>query len=577
MSGSPVSLWRSPLNGVLERVGEALVSLPFYRATRHFRSPFAAKPARALLASPPDAWPGNAARGADLLRGEFRFAGAIVQAAPEALKPPYIVTLPSAPWSPANAGTGWLAALHGFAWLDDIQAADGDAAKRTARGYLAGWLRARGRFPATAWSADVSGRRLSNWITHFEFLCSGIDEAFRYWLSYELMGEARHLARSFHFAPPGAGRLSAVKGMIYAACCLPGRRHTLDYWLKRLTAELDRQVLSDGGHVDRNPSRIFTIFRDLVDIERLLKNVGREAPQRLTDAIARMAAMLRNLRHGDGGLALFHGATEMTAPQIDLALARADLAVGAAQALGESGFQRMGAGRVIVLVDAGRPPTAWGATPHAGTLAFEMSVGRHRLVTNVGAAITDNRDWQRAERATAAHSTLTVDNVNSSEILDSGAIRRIPRDVACERNESVDGIWIDMSHDGYQPLFGLRVRRRLFLSADGNDLRGEDALEQAQAARRRARRFAVRFHLHPQVKASLAEDPNQVLLRLPNGEGWRLRARGGRLSLAESIYLGQAGTRLPTEQIVIENEMPESAGAGALAQVQWALKKIEGS
>ena len=576
MSGSSVSLWRAPGSWARVHMGAALVSLPYYRATRHIKSPFAAKPARALNTPPPDPWPGDAARGEDLMRGEMRFAGMIVQAPPEALKPPYIVTLPSAPWDPANAGPGWLAGLHGFAWLDDISAVASDPARRAARGYLVGWLRARGRFPAVAWRGDVSGRRLVSWITHFEFLCNGIDEAFRYWLTYELMGEARHLSRTLVFAPMGAGRLAAVKGLIYAACCLPGRRHTLERWVRVLDAELERQVMADGGHVDRNPSRHLAILCDLVDIKMLLGRAGRTVPPRLADAIARMAAMLRSLRHGDGGLALFNGGNEETSARIDLALARADVAPGLAAPPGSSGFQRLAAGRVTVVVDAGPPPAASGATPHAGTLSFEFSIGRHRLITNVGAALTDNRDWLQAQGATAAHSTLTVDDVNSSEILATGHLGRHPRAVDCQRNESEDGIWLDAAHDGYGPIFGLRHRRRLFLSADGDDLRGEDVLESVGAPRRRPRRFVVRFHLHPQAKASLAEDPSQVLLRLPSGEGWRLRVRGGRVSLAESIYLGQPGKRSPSEQIVIENELPAEGNAQGAIQVQWALKKIEG-
>ncbi|MFO1190094.1 MAG: heparinase II/III family protein [Alphaproteobacteria bacterium] len=559
------------------------MSLPFYRNTRHVTWPFAAKPARALFAPPPDPWPGDSGRGEDYMRGEFRFAGLIAQAVPEALKPPYIITLPASPWSPAHAGPRWLAAMHGFAWLDDLRAVGSDTAKRAARGFLVGWIRARGRYPAVAWRADVSGRRLSSWLTHFEFLCSGIDEAFRYWLSYELMGEARHLARAYMFAPAGAGRFVAAKGLIYAACCLPGRRHTLDRWLRALDAEIDRQILLDGGHVDRNPSLLFAIFRDLVDIKMLLARAGRDAPAKLNDAAERMAAMLRHLRHGDGGFALFNGGCEEAGWIIDMALARADVATRLTFQSGDSGFQRLGAGRTTVLVDVGPPPAGPGAMAHAGCLSFEASIGRHRLITNVGAAITDNRDWLRAERATAAHSTLTVDDVNSSELFDTGGIGRHPRQVACQRHESEDGIWIDASHDGYGPLFGLRHRRRLFLSADGNDLRGEDALEPLKPPAKRARQFVVRFHLHPMVKASLAEDPNQVLLRLPSGEGWRLRVRGGRVSLAESVYLGQAGSRLPSEQIVIVNELPagrdapSATDAPGATQVQWALKKIEGS
>src|SRR5206468_3410941 len=78
--------------------------------------------------------------------------------------------------------------------------------------------------------------------------------------------------------------------------------------------------------------------------------------------------------------------------------------------------------------------------------------------------------------------------------------------------------------------------RRLFLSPGGGDLRGEDTLVGEGRGR-----YAVRFHLHPRVQASLVQDGSAVLLRLPSGLGWRLRTSTGTLVLADSIYLGRRG------------------------------------
>ena len=66
--------------------------------------------------------------------------------------------------------------------------------------------------------------------------------------------------------------------------------------------------------------------------------------------------------------------------------------------LEENGFHRLQAGRAIVVCDAGAPPPGRPGDPatglprgadrfaHAGTLSFEMSVGRERLIVNCGAA-----------------------------------------------------------------------------------------------------------------------------------------------------------------------------------------------
>ena len=50
--------------------------------------------------------------------------------------------------------------------------------------------------------------------------------------------------------------------------------------------------------------------------------------------------------------------------------------------------------------------------------------------------------------------------------------------------------------------------------------------------------FAIRFHIHPDVRLSMVQGGSSVIIKLPNGEGWRFRCGGGDLSIEESIYFG---------------------------------------
>ena len=77
-----------------------------------------------------------------------------------------------------------------------------------------------------------------------------------------------------------------------------------------------------------------------------------------------MAPALRAMRHGDGGLALFNGSREETSALVDLVLTQAGRGSRAPSALNEGGFQRLQAGRTVLIVDAGAPPPA-GCRPHA--------------------------------------------------------------------------------------------------------------------------------------------------------------------------------------------------------------------
>ena len=128
-----------------------------------------------------------------------------------------------------------------------------------------------------------------------------------------------------------------------------------------------------------------------------------------------------------------------------------------------------------------------------------------------------------------------------------------------------------MSHDGYQPQFGLIHHRRLFLGADGSDLRGHDRLEG-----KGGKRFAIRFHLHPQVdrqprpgRPGGAAAPAERR-RLPPAQPGRRSgiAETGEVALGESVYLGRRGEPRRSQQVVVTGEL-----MGAGAEVKWQLTR----
>jgi uncharacterized heparinase superfamily protein len=325
---------------------------------------------------------------------------------------------------------------------------------------------------------------------------------------------------------------------------------------------------------ERAPHLQVAVLRHLIDVRSALASAEHRTPDEITAAIDRLAPMLRFFRHGDGGLALFNGTWEGERGLIDLVLARSGSGEGAPAMALASGFQRLASGTSVVIADAGSPPgRGMDGQAHAGTLSFEMSAAHERLIVNCGIYPGAPRDWRHFMRFTAAHSTAVVDDTNSSEITDYGPLEYRAGNVLVDRAEDQGAQWLDMSHDGYRSLYGIIHRRRLWLSADGGDLRGEDmfAGPEGKPVTSPDRRFIIRFHLHPAVKATLAQSGQAVLMRLPSGRGWRLRAAGAGLGLAESIYLGEEGRQRRTEQIVLVGQVPAEG-----TSVRWALTRMEG-
>jgi uncharacterized heparinase superfamily protein len=84
--------------------------------------------------------------------------------------------------------------------------------------------------------------------------------------------------------------------------------------------------------------------------------------------------------------------------------------------------------------------------------------------------------------------------------------------------------------------------------------------------------FVARFHLHPDVRARLA-DQQTALLETPGGQKWRLRTDAPEVSIEASIYWGGQTPR-ETLQIVLGGEAdPMGHGLAPPNRMRWALTR----
>lgn len=527
-----------------------------------------ARPPGAFFAVAPDPWPGDPARADTLLAGQFAAHG---RSGP----------IEGEPWQRADADPLWLAELNRFEWLRDLRDAGHPLAANMAAAKVDDWIVANPKWSAIAWSADVLATRVVTWIRHYDFLASGATEGFAARLVTSLAQQRRHLERLIPGGLAGTRLLGAMKAAVIVDLAFikagPTHERSLERSLARLSRALARIVLDDGTIAERSPRMQFAALRHLVDLRATLLSADRTGPPTLQAAIERAAAMLRFFRHGDGGLACFNGSDEGDPALLDLALARTGATARPPKEAPRGGFQRLASGAAQIIADTGAPPgRGLDLDAHAGTLSFEFSVGSERMIVNCGAYSGLAAEWRSTMRYTAAHSTAVVDDTNSSEVMPDGPLEHRPSNVTAKRFERDGALWLELSHDGWRSLFGVVHKRRLWLSPDGTDLRGEDTLGGPESGRRlkntaSGRKFAVRFHLHPDVKASLAQSGASALLRLPSGQGWRLRASGGTIGLAESVYLGDGQRIRRAAQLVLTGALGPDG-----ARIKWAFTRVEG-
>src|SRR5436190_22347241 len=176
-------------------------------------------------------------------------------------------------------------------------------------------------------------------------------------------------------------------------------------------------------------------------------------PEGIEAATQVSLAALHGIMMGDGALSSWQGCGPGEAARLAALIDGCGLRARPLRQARGWGYQRMSAlGTVLVLDAAPPPPQKIAEQGSASTLAFELSDGAQRLVVNCGGpgpvptALPD--ELVEALRTTAAHSTLVLDDTNSTAILPDGSLGQGAADVAIDRTEDNDCARIEASEDG---------------------------------------------------------------------------------------------------------------------------------
>ncbi len=507
-----------------------------------------------LIVKPVDVWQGLSDTGRILCNGAFVLDGQPLNFNEDC-------------WHPVGVTEVWLMHMHGFTWLRDLKACGGNDARMRGRELILNWIKHHKGWHETAWRADITGQRLAMWMSHYETFGASADEEFQDVFFESLIRQARHLSRSLPGDLSGVALLQALRGLLFAGLGFEGRESWIEQALDVLSREIDVQILKDGGHISRSPQQLLQALQILLEVRVGMGLSGYPLPEKVQHAIDRMAPALRFFRYADKGFALFHGAQEGDIALMDAVLQQANARGKALQSLPCTGFEKITQGRSTLMIDVGgAPDSPFDAHAHAAPLAIEFCYGKERLFVACGDH-TMSDEWRDALRATPAHSSLCLDHRNAGEISQEGHFGRRPRKIVSVREDCKGACLVEASHDGYVSLNGITHKRRLFLSQQGHDLRGEDSLS-CSIGLARSHEVAIRFHIHPRVTVSLVREGAEALLRLSSGAGFRFQCDSGLLQLENSVYFGLGNQPRKTKQLVIYGQMDCD-----LVQIKWALRR----
>lgn len=314
-----------------------------------------------------------------------------------------------------------------------------DAYGSTLQSFLEQWGLNHNVSPIAAWAPYPTATRAWSICTAYSHHDSTARDRLRWWL-------ALHRRLLLAIGDRGLGgnhRLRVLKALVgIHAVAGSGRR--LGATVRMFAEELARQILTDGGHHERSPAYHAIVMGDAIDVRNLARSIpSAKVPSGLDHNIERMATWLCWIQHPDGSLPRFNDS-----PSLDESYLTAvrdhrfpdplsDTRVSPA-----SGYLSLTSHDLRLVADVGAE--THGSHPghlHPEIGAFELSAGRSVVLRNVGTS-TYQGPQRQAERATAAHNTVTVGDRNQFAVWGAFRVGRIP-----SLRSAADG-W-EHAHDGY--------------------------------------------------------------------------------------------------------------------------------
>ncbi len=442
-------------------------------------------------------------------------------------------------------------------YFDDLNAEGAEERRDWHTGLIARWVAENPPGVGTGWEPYPVSLRIVNWV---KFALSGgmLDAA----AHQSLAIQARWLVKRLEWHLLGNHLLANAKALLFAGLYFDGPEAIRWRWkaVSILARELPEQILPDGGQFELTPMYHALAVEDIADIVNVMKAFGGELDsaeeglsRSCTDRLPGMLRWLDAMAHPDGEISFFNDAAFGVAPGIvrlheyaaRLGIRAPALPSAGLLHLADSGFVRMSRGEAVVFCDIGQiGPDYLPGHAHADTLSFELSLAGSRVIVNSGTSEYGLANERLRQRGTAAHSTVVVSGMDSSEVWSGFRVARRARVDAIETLDTPDALTVSARHDGYTRLpKGPRHSRRWSLKEAG--LRVHDRLDPRTPGE-------ARFHFHPGVTVEISTTDSAVssepagLLLLPSGQRLRWRAHGAEARVDAATWHPRFGESCPS-------------------------------
>jgi len=463
--------------------------------------------------------------------------------------------------------------LHSFLWLTRI---DRKNSKIVTKDIIKSWINFFFDYDPNTWKMETTARRIIAWSSNTDITLENSDKNYKEIFFLSLVKQLNFLSKNLNSIFYEPSKIICCAAIILSDIMFKENDHNFKIGIKELEKVIKNYFDETGFPKSRNPEEVFICIKYLILIREWLKESQNPIPDFLNEIIHKCGNCYAMLSCSNKQFPLFNGATEINHKDYDIFLktlkykfANKNHEIADLIKIKKKKFE--------FFIDCGNPPpNNFAKYYQAGSLAFELISKKQKVICNSGYGKYLSPKFTAFSRATAAHSTLYLNNTSSCIFQKNKAINKVYGNSLLQKYkiiyknyiEDKDFYSIAASHNGYEKKFGYIHKRSIRISKKEDKIFGIDELKKTKNYLGSLTYF-VRFHIYPNTKIVKTKAGNSVLISLSNGEGWSLYSSTNNLEIEKNIFFGNKNKIINNESVLISDNIEKD-----IIFIEWIIEKV---
>ncbi|MFL2819210.1 MAG: heparinase II/III family protein [Candidatus Puniceispirillales bacterium] len=452
-----------------------------------------------------------------------------------------------------------------FNFLRDLKAEGSIKSRSIARSLVSNWIDERHNLLSKEFDSQIMAERITCWSFNFSWFAESGELDLQKKILYSIALQIKYLEIKLTETNNHLEKIIIIKGILVAKSILFDDIINIDELLNLIDEKLEILTNVDGGHSSRSPVLQINLLRHLIEIRSvvgILKNVHAENLHKQT---IKMGEFCRSFQMPNGHFAWFHGGSLVPKDIIKQTLNRVGYKNRIFQVAEDTGFCRLSNMDSLVFVDIGLKPIV-NTNTKASLFAFEFFYKKEKIISNLGELINSNiKSAKNSLASSAAHSTLNIDDRNNIDLTG----KRKTEILNVKYGKTKDGNLLDITHSGYNTIFGINHKRQIYLSNKKNEIRGKDEIINLGNIGTIPKRANIHFHLDPNIEL-IQTRSGSILLKHSKGFVWKMSSDNQDIDIKDSVMFTPKGP-VPCKEIMINMKL-EKIRAYKFISCNWAFQ-----